>query len=96
MFLTGPTVVKTVTGEDVSQEDLGRIGSLYQERRDSLRSGIRGRAIAIVRKLLGYIPQNNLEETPRLLHAQTPSIVLKTNSTTSYLTARNAATTCMT
>ncbi len=65
MFLTGPTVVKTVTGEDVSQEDLGG-ASVH-----STKSGVthfaaesEEDAIAIVRKLLSYIPQNNLEETP--------------------------------
>ncbi len=65
MFLTGPTVVKTVTGEDVSQEDLGG-ASVH-----STKSGVthfaaesEEDAITIVRKLLSYIPQNNLEETP--------------------------------
>ncbi len=65
MFLTGPTVVKTVTGEDVSQEDLGG-ASVH-----STKSGVthfaaesEEDAIATVRKLLSYIPQNNLEETP--------------------------------
>lgn len=65
MFLTGPTVVKTVTGEDVSQEDLGG-ASVH-----STKSGVthfaaesEEEAIKIVRKLLSYIPQNNLEETP--------------------------------
>ena len=65
MFLTGPTVVKTVTGEDVSQEDLGG-ASVH-----STKSGVthfaaeNGEdALKIIRKLLSYIPQNNLEETP--------------------------------
>ncbi len=65
MFLTGPTVVKTVTGEDVSQEDLGG-ASVH-----STKSGVthfatesEEEAIALIRKLLSYIPQNNLEETP--------------------------------
>ena len=50
MFLTGPAVVKTVTGEDVTQEDLGG-ASVHASK-----SGIR--------KLLSFIPQNNLEEPP--------------------------------
>lgn len=65
MFLTGPTVVKTVTGEDVSQEQLGG-ASVH-----STKSGVthfaaesEEDAISIVRKLLSYIPQNNLEEAP--------------------------------
>ena len=65
MFLTGPTVVKTVTGEDVSQEDLGG-ASVH-----SCKSGVTHfaaengeEALFIIRKLMSYIPQNNLEETP--------------------------------
>lgn len=65
MFLTGPTVVKTVTGEDVSQEQLGG-ASVH-----STKSGVthfatesEEDAIKVIRQLLSYIPQNNLEETP--------------------------------
>ncbi|MCH5231689.1 MAG: acyl-CoA carboxylase subunit beta [Muribaculaceae bacterium] len=65
MFLTGPTVVKTVTGEDVSQEDLGG-ASVH-----SCKSGVTHfatengeEALFIIRKLMSFIPQNNLEETP--------------------------------
>lgn len=65
MFLTGPTVVKTVTGEDVSQEQLGG-ASVH-----STKSGVTHfaaedgeEALRIIRQLLSYIPQNNLEETP--------------------------------
>lgn len=65
MFLTGPTVVKTVTGEDVTQEQLGG-ASVHASK-----SGVthfatetEEEAIALIRKLISYIPQNNLEETP--------------------------------
>ena len=65
MFLTGPTVVKTVTGEDVSQEELGG-ASVH-----SCKSGVTHfatengeEALFLIRKLMSYIPQNNLEETP--------------------------------
>lgn len=65
MFLTGPTVVKTVTGEDVTQEELGG-ASVH-----SCKSGVTHfatengeEALFLIRKLLSYIPQNNLEETP--------------------------------
>ena len=67
MFLTGPKVVKTVTGEDVSAEDLGG-ASVH-----STKSGVAHFAIDSeeelaqkIRTLLSYIPQNNLEETPRV------------------------------
>ncbi len=65
MFLTGPSVVKTVTGEDVTQEQLGG-ASVH-----ATKSGVTHfatedgeEAIALIRKLLSFIPQNNLEETP--------------------------------
>ena len=65
MFLTGPKVVKTVTGEDVSQENLGG-ASVH-----STKSGVthftaktEEEGLALIRKLLSYIPQNNLEEAP--------------------------------
>ncbi len=65
MFLTGPKVVKTVTGEDVSSEDLGGA------RVHASKSGVThftaptGKdGIALIRKLLSFIPQNNLEEPP--------------------------------
>ncbi|MDE6367224.1 MAG: acyl-CoA carboxylase subunit beta, partial [Muribaculaceae bacterium] len=65
MFLTGPKVVKTVTGEDVTQEALG--GATVH----STKSGVchfaaenGEEAIQIIKLLLSYIPQNNLEETP--------------------------------
>ena len=67
MFLTGPKVVKTVTGEDVTQEALG--GATVH----STKSGVAHfaaengeEAIHIIKQLLSYIPQNNLEETPRV------------------------------
>ena len=65
MFLTGPKVVKTVTGEDVTQEDLG--GATVH----ATKSGVAHfaaedgeEAIKIVRKLFSYIPSNNLEDAP--------------------------------
>ena len=65
MFLTGPKVVKSVTGEDVDSEQLGG-ASVH-----STKSGVthftaktEEEGIAMIRKLLSYIPQNNLEEAP--------------------------------
>ena len=65
MFLTGPAVVKSVTGEEVSQEDLGG-ASVHASK-----SGVAHFAaeneeegIATIRELLSYLPQNNLEEAP--------------------------------
>ncbi|MGL4993937.1 MAG: acyl-CoA carboxylase subunit beta [Bacteroidales bacterium] len=65
MFLTGPKVVKTVTGEDVTQEQLGG-ASVH-----STKSGVAHFAVdteedglKLIRKLIGFLPQNNLEEAP--------------------------------
>ncbi|HOT65460.1 MAG TPA: carboxyl transferase domain-containing protein, partial [Dysgonamonadaceae bacterium] len=65
MFLTGPKVVKTVTGEDVTQEDLG--GAYVH----SSKSGVsqfsvqtEEEGLKLMRRLLSYLPQNNLEEPP--------------------------------
>lgn len=67
MFLTGPKVVKTVTGEDVTQEQLGG-ASVH-----STKSGVAHFAveteedgIRLIRDLLSFLPQNNLEEAPIL------------------------------
>lgn len=67
MFLTGPKVVKTVTGEDVSQEDLG--GAAVH----TTKSGVahfsaqtEEEFAQLIRTLLSYIPQNNMSETPRV------------------------------
>ncbi|HAF28444.1 MAG TPA: methylmalonyl-CoA carboxyltransferase [Bacteroidales bacterium] len=65
MFVTGPKVVKTVTGEDISTEDLG--GAHVH----STKSGVshfmledEEEGLLLIRKLLSYLPQNNLEEPP--------------------------------
>lgn len=65
MFLTGPKVVKTVTGEDVTQEQLGG-ASVH-----ATKSGVAHFAVdteeeglKLIRKLIGFLPQNNLEEAP--------------------------------
>lgn len=67
MFVTGPNVVKTVTNEAVSSEDLG--GAITH----STKSGVTHitasndvTCLMEIKKLLSYIPQNNKEVTPRL------------------------------
>jgi len=65
MFLTGPKVVKTVTGEDVSQESLG--GASVHSTKSGvthLTSKTEEEGLAMIRKLLSYMPQNNLEDAP--------------------------------
>jgi acetyl-CoA carboxylase carboxyltransferase component len=65
MFITGPDVVKTVTGEDVTLEELGGAAS------HASKSGVatfvsadEQSCLADVRYLLGFLPQNNLGEAP--------------------------------
>ncbi len=67
MYITGPDVIRSVTGEDVSHEDLGGAGA------HSVRSGVAHFAIegeeqclAEVRRLLGFLPLNNMEDPPRV------------------------------
>ena len=67
MFITGPDVVKTVTGEDVTLEELGGAAS------HASKSGVatfvsadEQSCLADVRYLLGFLPQNNLGEAPKL------------------------------
>lgn len=65
MFVTGPKVVKTVTGETITTEDLGG-GKIHASK-----SGVshflvenEEEGIMMLRKLLSYLPQNNLEDPP--------------------------------
>ncbi len=67
MFITGPKVVKSVTNEDVTVEELGGA------RVHATKSGVthftaptEEEAIATVRRLVSFIPQNNMEEAPRV------------------------------
>ncbi len=62
MFITGPQVIKTVTGEDIDKENLGG-GKIHNSK-----SGVAhllakddGQAMELVRKLLSYIPSNNVD-----------------------------------
>ncbi len=65
MFITGPDVIKTVTGEDVSFEDLGgaRTHNTTSGNAHYLGSDETD-AIDYVKALLGFLPSNNLEEAP--------------------------------
>lgn len=65
MFVTGPKVVKTVTGEDISTEDLG--GAKVHASKSGVSHFLaedEEEGLMLIRKLLSYLPQNNLEEPP--------------------------------
>jgi propionyl-CoA carboxylase beta chain len=65
MFITGPDVIKTVTGEDVSMEDLGGAHSHNSKSGNAHYMGHdEDDAIEYVKALLSYLPQNNLEDPP--------------------------------
>ncbi|MDT3697043.1 MAG: acyl-CoA carboxylase subunit beta [Ignavibacterium sp.] len=67
MFVTGPKVVKTVTGETVSEEELG--GAMIHGAKSGVTHFVADteeEGIQLIRKLLSYLPQNNLEDPPVL------------------------------
>ncbi len=66
MFITGPDVIKTVTGEDVEFEDLG--GALTHNSKSGVAHYMatdENDALDYVKGLLSYLPSNNLDEPPR-------------------------------
>ncbi len=65
MFVTGPDVVKAVTHEEVSFEDLGG-ASVHSEKSGVCHIAADSEAdtLYLIRKLLGYLPQNNMEDPP--------------------------------
>jgi len=65
MFVTGPKVTKTVTGEDISIEDLG--GASVHSKKSGVAQFVvedEEEGLLLIRKLLSYFPQNNLEDPP--------------------------------
>ena len=75
MFITGPDVIKTVTGEEVGMEELGGA------RTHNTRTGIshylaenEADAIDYVKALLSYLPSNNMDATPNLPPTETLQI----------------------
>ncbi|MFB6104535.1 MAG: acyl-CoA carboxylase subunit beta [Halobacteriaceae archaeon] len=67
MFITGPDVIETVTGEQVSKEELGGASA------HASKSGVahfacnsEEQAIEDIRRLLSYLPANNMEDPPRV------------------------------
>ncbi len=65
MFVTGPKVTKTVTGEDISTNELG--GANVHAAKSGVAHFVaetEEEGLMMLRKLLSYLPQNNLEEPP--------------------------------
>lgn len=75
MFVTGPNVVKTVTNENVTSEELGGAST------HSTKSGVAHitspngvECLEDIKRLLSYLPQNNRETTPKLDYVLTDEI----------------------
>jgi len=73
MFVTGPDVIKTVTHESVTKEELG--GAMTH----NATSGVSHFAtdddrdcLLVIRELLGYLPSNNVDDPPRAVNADSP------------------------
>ncbi|PIE04838.1 MAG: methylmalonyl-CoA carboxyltransferase [Spirochaetales bacterium] len=67
MFITGPQVIKTVTGEEVSAESLG--GATTHNTTSGVAQFMAGddaSCIAEIRRLLGFLPSNNMETAPEV------------------------------
>ena len=65
MFLTGPKVVKTVTGEDVTTEKLG--GAMVHATKSGVAHFVgetEESTLKLIRDIISYIPSNNFEEAP--------------------------------
>jgi propionyl-CoA carboxylase beta chain len=66
MFVTGPDVIKTVTHEDVTKEELG--GAMTHNATSGVAHFVArddGDCLAMIREMMGFLPSNNLEDPPR-------------------------------
>jgi len=75
MFITGPDVIRAVTGEDVGFEELG--GATTHNTKSGVAHYLatdEDDALDYVRSLLSYLPQNNLTDPPTFAHEAEPSV----------------------
>ena len=73
MFITGPDVIKTVTGEEVGFEELG--GAMTHNSKSGvahLAADDEDQLLEDTRYLMGFLPQNNLETPPRIAPTDDP------------------------
>jgi propionyl-CoA carboxylase beta chain len=66
MFVTGPDVIKTVTHEEVTKQELG--GAMTHNEKSGVAHFVAAddaECLAMIRELLGFLPSNNLEDPPR-------------------------------
>jgi methylmalonyl-CoA carboxyltransferase 12S subunit len=81
MFITGPSVIKQVTGEIVTPEQLG--GPAAQMTYSGVVHFVAENdedAVFICRRLLSFLPSNNLEDPPRMPSDEVPDLVPELNT----------------
>ncbi|TET91983.1 MAG: methylmalonyl-CoA carboxyltransferase [Methanomassiliicoccales archaeon] len=74
MFITGPEVIKAVTGEEVTFEQLG--GAMSHNRRSGVAhfaAENEEHCIELIKTLLSYLPSNNLDDPPRMETGDDPN-----------------------
>ncbi len=70
MFVTGPDVIKTVTHEDVTKQELG--GALTHNEKSGVAHFMAAddaECLAMIRELFGFLPSNNVDDPPRRVPA---------------------------
>jgi propionyl-CoA carboxylase beta chain len=70
MFITGPDVIRTVTHEDVTKDELG--GAVTHNRTSGVAhfaADSDEHALQMIRELIGFIPSNNLDDPPRTVNS---------------------------
>ena len=83
MFITGPAVIKEVTGEEITPEELG--GAMAHATKSGVAHFVCDsdtRAIEMIRELLGYLPANNMEDPPIVETGDDPNRMLPALDTT--------------
>src|SRR5215467_8068838 len=74
MFVTGPDVIKTVTHEEVTKQELG--GAMTHNEKSGVAHFVArddGDCLAMIRELMSFLPSNNLEDPPRRAASDSPT-----------------------
>ncbi len=74
MFVTGPDVIKTVTHEEVTKEDLG--GAITHNERSGVAhfaAEDEKECLYLIREILSFLPQNNMEDPPAVMPKDSPN-----------------------
>jgi len=74
MFVTGPDVIKTVTHEEVSKQELG--GAMTHNEKSGVAHFVSrddADCLAMIRELMSFLPSNNVEDPPRRATSDSPA-----------------------